>query len=161
VNAVSPSARSLVVGFSVDLETSRNLLPAVAAQLHSATATRSRTSRGRSVRSPINPYTVSDAACGDAHGGRAFERGAVLRHRRPVDHSITGSAMPAGMPAAAVSQAGDVADEDLVRAEAVGASGRWLGDPLPPCCADQLALVHLQQPMAGNRNRAVDRSLLD
>jgi pheromone shutdown protein TraB len=32
-SAVSPSASSLVVGFSVDLETSRNLLPAVAAQL--------------------------------------------------------------------------------------------------------------------------------
>jgi hypothetical protein len=29
VSAVSPSARSLVVGFSVDLETSRNLLPAL------------------------------------------------------------------------------------------------------------------------------------
>jgi len=32
VSAVSPSARSLVVGFSVLLATSRNLLPAVAAQ---------------------------------------------------------------------------------------------------------------------------------
>ena len=31
VSAVSPSARSLVVGFSVDRATSRNLLPAVAA----------------------------------------------------------------------------------------------------------------------------------
>lgn len=32
VSAVSPSARSLVVGFSVVRATSRNLLPAVAAQ---------------------------------------------------------------------------------------------------------------------------------
>jgi len=32
VRAVRPSARSLVVGFSVDLATSRNLLPAVVAQ---------------------------------------------------------------------------------------------------------------------------------
>jgi hypothetical protein len=41
--------------------------------------------------------------------------------------------MPAGVSPAAVSEAGDVPDEDLIRAEAVsvGASRRWVGDPLP------------------------------
>ena len=41
--------------------------------------------------------------------------------------------MPGGVSAAAVTEAGDVADEDVVWAEgvSVGASGRWLGDPLP------------------------------
>jgi len=39
--------------------------------------------------------------------------------------------VPAGVSAAA--EAGDVSDEDLIRAEdvAVGATGRWVGDPLP------------------------------
>ena len=41
----------------------------------------------------------------------------MLSARRPVGHGIAGSTVPTGMPAAAVSEAGDVADEDLVRAE--------------------------------------------
>jgi hypothetical protein len=42
--------------------------------------------------------------------------------------------MPAGVPAATVSEADDVSDEDLVRAEGVpvGAACWWVGDPLPP-----------------------------
>ena len=40
--------------------------------------------------------------------------------------------MPTGVPAA-VTEASLMANEDLVRAErvAVGASRRWVGDPLP------------------------------
>jgi hypothetical protein len=40
--------------------------------------------------------------------------------------------MPASVPAAAVADAGDVTDEDLIRAEdvAVRTTGRWLRDPL-------------------------------
>ena len=41
--------------------------------------------------------------------------------------------MPTGVPTAAVSEAGDVPNEDLIRAEAVSvwAPGRRVGDPLP------------------------------
>jgi len=41
--------------------------------------------------------------------------------------------MPAGVPTAAVTEAGDVTNEDLVGAEqvAVGAAARRAGDPLP------------------------------
>ena len=41
--------------------------------------------------------------------------------------------MPGGVFSAAVAEAGGVADEDLVGAEgvAVGASRRWVSDPLP------------------------------
>jgi len=40
--------------------------------------------------------------------------------------------MPAGVPAAAVAEAGDMPDEDLIRAErvAVRAATRWPGNPL-------------------------------
>jgi hypothetical protein len=57
----------------------------------------------------------------------------VSVERRPVHHGIAGSAMPAGVSAAAVSKADDMSDEDLIRAESVPvrASGRWVGDPLP------------------------------
>ena len=52
--------------------------------------------------------------------------------RRPVHHGVAGSAVPGGV-SAAVTEARDMTDEDLVRAErvAVGASRRWVGDPLP------------------------------
>jgi hypothetical protein len=40
----------------------------------------------------------------------------MLCHRRPVHHRITRSAVPAGVSAAAVSEAGDMPDENLVRA---------------------------------------------
>jgi hypothetical protein len=48
--------------------------------------------------------------------------------------------VPAGMSAAAVSEAGDVSDEDLVRTEGVTvrAAGRWVGGPLPVGCSDKL-----------------------
>ena len=40
--------------------------------------------------------------------------GAVRVKRRPVHNGIARSTMPAGVSAAAVSEAGDVPDEDLV-----------------------------------------------
>jgi hypothetical protein len=58
--------------------------------------------------------------------------------------------MPAGVPSAAVPEAGDVADEDLVRAEwtTVRASAWWSGDPLPVRCLRKLA-QHTSQITAG------------
>ena len=52
--------------------------------------------------------------------------------RRPVHHGVTGAAVPAHMPAAAVPEAGDMPDEDLVRAEwvSVRATRRRAGHPL-------------------------------
>jgi hypothetical protein len=52
--------------------------------------------------------------------------------RRPVHRRVACSAGPCGV-AAAVAEADDVAYEDLIRPEsvAVGASRRWVGDPLP------------------------------
>jgi hypothetical protein len=54
--------------------------------------------------------------------------------RRPVHDGVACSAVPGGMPASAVTEAGDMTDEDLVRSEwvAVGAASQsqWLGHPL-------------------------------
>jgi hypothetical protein len=49
--------------------------------------------------------------------------------------------MPGGVSAAAVSEASDVTDQDLVRAEevAVRAARRWVSDPLPGRRLHQLA----------------------
>jgi hypothetical protein len=65
----------------------------------------------------------------------------MLRHRRPVHHGIAGSAVPAGMATAAMAEANDVPDEDLIRAEGVPvrASRGRVGDPLPGCGLHQLA----------------------
>ena len=47
--------------------------------------------------------------------------------RRPVHHGVAGPAMPAGMPAA-VSQTGDMADEDLIQQSPSGCPfGQRLG----------------------------------
>jgi hypothetical protein len=40
----------------------------------------------------------------------------VFVHRRPVDHDITCAAMPARVTASAVTEARDMANEDLIRA---------------------------------------------
>ena len=58
----------------------------------------------------------------------------------PVHHGIAGSAMPAHVPTAAVSEAADMPDEHLVRAKAVRvrASGRRPRDPLPLRCLHQI-----------------------
>ncbi len=56
----------------------------------------------------------------------------MLGHWWPVHHGIAGSAVPAGVSTAAVTQADDVPDENLIRAEGVpvGTAGRRSGDPL-------------------------------
>jgi hypothetical protein len=56
----------------------------------------------------------------------------VPRWAAPVYRLIAGAAGPCGVPAA-MTEAGDVPDEDLVRAEGVpvGASSGRVGDPLP------------------------------
>jgi hypothetical protein len=47
-------------------------------------------------------------------------------------HGIAGAAVPARVSASAVAEAGDMPDEDLIRAErvAVRAATRWPGNPL-------------------------------
>ena len=56
----------------------------------------------------------------------------VSVERRPVHRLVACAARPCRVPAA-VAEASLMANEDLVRAErvAVGASRRWVGDPLP------------------------------
>ena len=67
--------------------------------------------------------------------------------RRPVHHGVAGSAVPGGV-AAAVAEAGDVSDKDLVRgpervpARAVARLGLVLHGP------DELALVHNNESSA-------------
>jgi hypothetical protein len=66
---------------------------------------------------PPHPWGSSRSGGGDTHTRCASEGSAMLRHRRPVHHGIAGSAVPAGMPTAAMSKADDVPNEDLVQAE--------------------------------------------
>ena len=53
--------------------------------------------------------------------------------QRPAHHGVARAAVPARVPAPAVTEARDVSHEDLIRAEwmTVGASRRWVRDPLP------------------------------
>jgi len=62
----------------------------------------------------------------DPHRRRPFQCRAMRVQRRPVQDSITCSTMPAGVPATAVSDTGDMTNEDLVGAERVpvGAASR-------------------------------------
>jgi hypothetical protein len=85
----------------------------------------------------------------DPHRRRPFQRRAVCVQRWPVHHGVAGSAMPTGVSTAAVSEAGDVADEDLIRSELVPvrAACRRMGDPIPGRRLYQLA-QHNGQPMA-------------
>jgi len=55
----------------------------------------------------------------------------VCVQRRPIHHRIAGSAVPPGVPAA-VAEASDMPDEDLVRAKTVSvrAAARRAGHPL-------------------------------
>ena len=61
--------------------------------------------------------------------------------RRPVHDGVAGAAMPGGVSTAAVAEAGDMPDEDLIRAEGVpvGAAGWWLGYPLPSGISDEVS----------------------
>jgi hypothetical protein len=63
---------------------------------------------------------------------RPVEAYAVGVERRPVHDGIAGSAMPAGVSAAAAAEADDMSDEYLIRTEdvAVRATGGRLRDPL-------------------------------
>ena len=69
----------------------------------------------------------------DPHRRRPFQCRAMRVQRRPVQDSITCSTMPAGVPATAVSDTGDMTNEDLVGAERVlvGAASRRVDDPSP------------------------------
>jgi hypothetical protein len=68
----------------------------------------------------------------DPHRRRPIQRRAVSVHRRPIGNGVARAAMPTGVPATAVAKAGDVSDEDLVRAESVTirTPRRQAGDPL-------------------------------
>jgi len=59
-------------------------------------------------------HASSGMTGGDPHGRRPSQRGAVSVERRPADHGIAGSAVPAGV-SAAVAEAGDMTHEDLLR----------------------------------------------
>jgi hypothetical protein len=63
--------------------------------------------------------------------------------------------MPAGVSATAVTEAGDMPNEDLIRAEqvTVGAVGGRAGDPLPGHRLQQLA-QHTYQHMAPTQLRS-------
>jgi len=69
----------------------------------------------------------------DPHGRRPFQRRAVCVEWWPVHRGVERPAVPARVPAPAVTKARDVSHEDLIRAEwmTVGAAARWVGDPLP------------------------------
>jgi len=64
--------------------------------------------------------------------------------------------MPAGVPAAAVSEAGDMANEDLVRAERmdVGTSRRRMGDPLAGRGLHEVADHPIKPRPRGNHPRS-------
>ena len=60
------------------------------------------------------------------------------------------------MSAAAVAEAGLMTDEELVRAErvAVGASRRWVGDPLPGRGLNEVAEHPIKPRPRGNHPRS-------
>jgi hypothetical protein len=68
-----------------------------------------------------------------AHRRWSLQGDAVGTGWRPEDHGVAGAAVPSGVPAAAVPEAGDVADKNLVRPErvSVGASAGRLVIHLP------------------------------
>ena len=67
----------------------------------------------------------------------------------PVQNGIAGSAVPADVSASAVTQAGDVPNEDLIRGDGmtVGAPLRPTGDPLAIRCPHQIP-QHNAEPTA-------------
>jgi hypothetical protein len=77
-------------------------------------------------------YNALQGGVGDTNYRRPVECRAVGVERRPVHRGIALSAGP-GSVSAAVLKAVDVSNEDLVRPEgvSVGASARWVHDPLP------------------------------
>ena len=84
----------------------------------------------------------------------SLERRVVSVQRRTVDSLFAQAAGPCGVPAA-VAQAGLMAYEDSVGAEAVpvGAARGWVDDPLPSRHLHQLA-QHDYKPTTGHRAAA-------
>jgi len=89
----------------------------------------------------IARHASSGMTGGDPHHRRPFERRAVRVEGRPVHHGIAGAAMPGGVPAATVSEARLMADENPAGAELVSvrASCRRPRDPRSCRRADQVA----------------------
>jgi hypothetical protein len=75
--------------------------------------------------------------------GGTFQRRAVFRQRRPEGDRLARPAVPDRVPAAAVTEAGDMADKHLVGAErvTVGASRGRVSEPLP-AALDQVTGCH-------------------
>ena len=75
--------------------------------------------------------------------------------RWPVDRRVAGAAVPGGVPTAAVAEASNVADEDLVRAERmpVRAAARRSGDPFAVSRLNQVA-QHSTEHMLRRRMRS-------
>ncbi len=78
------------------------------------------------------------------------------------NHGVTGSAVPAGVPAA-VAEAGDMPDEDLVGAEGVSvrASQQRVGNPLPAivCTSSPSTTTSLFRPKGAKLGPATCRIL--
>jgi hypothetical protein len=88
---------------------------------------------GTSAARAIRGTSATDPTVGSkSHCRRPLQRSAMSVKRWPVDHRVTGAAMPTGVPATAVSEAGFMPDEDPVGAEGVPvwAPARWVADPL-------------------------------
>jgi len=79
--------------------------------------------------------------------------GAVRVERRPIHHRITGAAMPTGVPATAVAEAGDMPDEDRIRAERMTvwtpAGGRVIHFPSVVCTRSPSTHPRYRSPAAG------------
>jgi hypothetical protein len=75
---------------------------------------------------------------------------------RPVEHGIACSAVPARVTASGVTEAGDMANEDLIRAErvAVGASRGRMRDPLPGRGLHEVADHPIKPRPRGNHPRS-------
>ena len=80
----------------------------------------------------------------DPERRRSLQGGAMGVQVWPVYHRLARAAVPSGVSAAAVAEAGDMPDENLIRAEgmSVGAFARWLGHPFTVGGLDERTLVH-------------------
>jgi hypothetical protein len=70
------------------------------------------------MRSALSRFELIGPCAGvrDPYCRRPFQRRAVGAHRRTVQDSVAGAAMPAHVTTAAVTKADDMTDEHLVRA---------------------------------------------
>ena len=90
-----------------------------------------------------------------ARQSRPIQRRAVHVERRPVHGLVAHAAGPGGVPAA-MAEAGDVTDQDVVRPEgvAVGASRGWVGDPSPGRGLHEVADHPIKPRPRGNHPRS-------